>query len=120
MIADISSAFYACILILSFIAGRNTTGEGCYIDLAMAESVLSILNLEFAKHFSKSSIKGAPNVTYLPHYNIYKCSDDSWITLGIVDENHFLSGFFVATGLDDIKDWDLIKEHKTMNIMQVN
>tara|TARA_Y100000590_G_scaffold453381_1_gene598333 strand:+ start:3526 stop:4686 length:1161 start_codon:yes stop_codon:yes gene_type:complete len=109
LIADISSAFYACILILSFIAGRNTTGEGCYIDLAMAESVLSILNLEFAKHFSKSSIKGAPNVTYLPHYNIYKCSDDSWITLGIVDENHFWSGFCVATGLDDIKDWDLNK-----------
>ncbi len=112
LIADVSSAFYACIFLLSSIAGRNNTGQGCYIDLSMAESVLSILNLEFVKHYSNSSIKGYPNVTYLPHYNIFKCSDDSWITLGIVDENHFWSTFCDLTGLEDMKDWDLNKRAK--------
>ena len=64
LIADVSSGLYACILILSYLSGINDTMQGCYIDLSMAESVLSILNLEFVKHYSSSPLKGSPNVTF--------------------------------------------------------
>ena len=33
--------------------------------------------------------------------------DDSWITLGIVDEDHFWSAFCDVTGLVEMRDWDL-------------
>ncbi len=118
LIADVSSAFYACILLLSSVASRNNTGQGCYIDLSMAESVLSILNLEFAKRYSNSSLQGFPNVTHLPHYNIFKCSDDSWITLGIVDEDHFWSAFCDVTGLVEMRDWDLDDRTKSYEYIE--
>ena len=117
LIADVSSGLYACILILSYLSGINDTMQGCYIDLSMAESVLSILNLEFVKHYSSSPLKGSPNVTYLPHYNIFKCSDNSWITLGIVDENHFWSSFCHVTGLVDMEDWDLNKRTENYQLI---
>lgn len=117
LLADVSSGFYACILILSYLPYQNQNQQGCYIDLSMAESVLSLLNLEFVKHHSNSPFKGKPNVTHLPHYNIFKCADDLWITLGIVDENHFWKQFCDVTGLNDMGNWDLDKRIKNAQLI---
>ena len=43
-----------------------------------------------------------PNVTGIPHYGLFKCADDKWISLGIVNEDHFWKSFCKTAGLNDL------------------
>jgi crotonobetainyl-CoA:carnitine CoA-transferase CaiB-like acyl-CoA transferase len=45
-----------------------------------------------------------PNVTFVPHYGLFPCSDGRWFSLGIVHEDHFWKRFCEAAGLDDMAD----------------
>lgn len=99
LLSDLSSGFYATIGILAALNKRNTSKRGTYIDLSMTESAISLLNIEIGRMNSKSHM---PNVTNIPHYGIFQCSDNKWYSLGIVHENHFWDRFCKIAGLEKL------------------
>ena len=100
LLSDKASGLYAAIMVLAGVNGRKLSGRGTYIDLSMTESVVSLLGLELSKTFSENETH--PNVTGIPHYGLFKCADDKWISLGIVNEDHFWKSFCKTAGLNDL------------------
>ncbi len=101
LISDLASGLYAAVAVLAAVVGRHTTGTGQYIDLSMADSTLALLAPEIGR-LGTDEAAGRPNVTFIPHYGLFQCSDGSWFSLGIVDEDHFWRRFCEASGLGDM------------------
>lgn len=113
-IADLSTSLIAVSSITAALNARQRTGEGQYLDVAMADAVVSWSNLwglgvDFGAATDKElSKKGAvakrlarPVVERLarlklyamPQYQVYRCKGDGHLSLGIVDERHFWKAF---------------------------
>jgi crotonobetainyl-CoA:carnitine CoA-transferase CaiB-like acyl-CoA transferase len=108
-IADLSSALLAVSGICAALASRNQDGGARYLDVAMADGVLSWANVwgrgvDLARNAQRElgegpliSVITRPLIAFLdraklyamPHYGVYKTKDDLYLTLGIVDETHF-------------------------------
>ena len=101
LISDLASGLYAAVAVLAAVVGRHATGTGQYIDLSMADSTLALLAPEIGR-LGTDEAAGRPNVTFIPHYGLFQCSDGSWFSLGIVDEDHFWQRFCEASGLGDM------------------
>lgn len=104
-IADLSSSLLA----VSGICAARAKGGGAYLDVAMADGVLSWVNVwglgvDLAGGAKKQLGSGLlvdaitrPLLEFLaraklyamPHYGVFRCADDRWISVGIVDEGHF-------------------------------
>ena len=103
LFSDLTSGLYAAISILAAIIGSTGTGKGSYIDLSMTEAALSLLTLEFGNLDKSSPGIKHPNVTFIPHYGLFECSDKRWISLGIVHEDHFWERFCDVANLFEMK-----------------
>lgn len=118
-IADLSTSLAAVGAISAALVRRERAGEGCYLDVAMADSVLSWTNLwglgiDFAGN-AKRQLPGGPIVERLaspligalerlklyamPHYGVFEAADGRWLSVGIVDEKHFWRSFCRVIGL---------------------
>lgn len=98
LISDLASGLYASTLILSHLCVKEPSRKGTYIDLSMAEAVLSFIMPEIAKAHTETT-STFPNVSGTPHYGVFLCSDQKWISLGIVSEDHFWIRLCKSLGL---------------------
>jgi crotonobetainyl-CoA:carnitine CoA-transferase CaiB-like acyl-CoA transferase len=104
LVSDLASGLYAAIMTLAAVVGRHNSGKGAYIDLSMTESALSLLGLEVGRMGDQDGSEDRPNVTFVPHYGLFPCSDGRWFSLGIVHEDHFWKRFCEVAGLDGMAD----------------
>ena len=102
LVSDLASGLYASTMVLAALNGKQASGEGAYVDLSMTESALGLLGPEIGRSTEDDGVTDYPNVTFIPHYGLFQCADDRWISLGIVHEDHFWDRFCVAAGLDDL------------------
>lgn len=120
-IADLSSSLLAVAGICAALRAREADGRGRYLDVAMADGVLSWAHvwgqgIDLAGNARKALKKagplgtiGAPLVRMLdrlklyamPHYGVYRARDGRWLSLGIVDEDHFWKSLCEAMGLPE-------------------
>lgn len=100
LVSDIASGLYATISVLAAISGRDISGTGTYIDLSMTESALTLLGPEIWNANRVVQSNAQPNVTSIPHYDLFVCEDGRWISIGIVHEDHFWHRLCEVTGLD--------------------
>ncbi len=100
LISDLASGLYAAIAVLGAVVGRQASGRGAYIDLSMTDTVVSLLGLELDG--KRDGV--APNVTYIPHYGVFPCSDGRWISLGIVHEDYFWRRVCDVAGLEGLSE----------------
>lgn len=108
LIADMAAGLYASTLILACLNVQDPSHRGTYIDLSMTEAVLSFLMPEIAKVQSEAN-STSPNVSGIPHYGVFQCSDQKWFSLGIVSEDHFWVRFCETAGLIEISK---LKHHE--------
>lgn len=100
-VADYASALQAVVAILGSVVARQTTGRGTYIDISLMESVLAWQNsglplidrAKFTPVRSSNLLNGGSAA-----YNVYKTSDDRFVSLGIVHEENFWANFCTAVG----------------------
>ncbi len=119
-VADLSTSLVAVASITAALSARDRTGEGAYLDVSMADAVLSWSNLwglgvDFASTTEKQLGSGGPVAELLtrpliehlarlklyamPQYQIYQCKNGGHLSLGIVDERHFWKAFCEVVGL---------------------
>ena len=113
LVSDLVSGLYAAISVLAAVCGGQTSGEGAYIDLSMTETALSLLGPEIGRltvdgdarqeqDMAPSDAQNKPNVTGIPSYGLFPCSDERWISLGIVHEDHFWDRLCEAADIRDL------------------
>lgn len=85
--ADIVGGTYpALISILSALYHREKTGEGQYIDIAMLEHIIPMLNIPYAQHQASEDTQYPSFLSgQIVNYNIYQCADDKWMALGALE-----------------------------------
>jgi alpha-methylacyl-CoA racemase len=92
----------AVIAILAALVQRAATGEGEYLDVAVADGVVALMSLYIDEYFATGEIPG-PRHNILTGryacYDVYRCSDDRWIAVGAI-EPHFYANLCRALGCE--------------------
>ena len=105
--ADYAAATMACISILTALLRRNQTGEGCYIDLSMFDSLMSMANISLLSGLSMlAGGSGKPALEVWggnPRYCIYETKDGGHVAVCLL-EAKLWSEFCRAIGRDDLID----------------
>ncbi|MFA5315867.1 MAG: CaiB/BaiF CoA-transferase family protein [Dehalococcoidales bacterium] len=82
------SAMQATIGILSAIIARNQTGRGQYIDIAIMDSVISLMVWPSISYFYHGIVPERGTTTdqgAYPYYGVYKTLDNKYITIGCIE-----------------------------------
>jgi crotonobetainyl-CoA:carnitine CoA-transferase CaiB-like acyl-CoA transferase len=102
--ADLSGAMLAGIAILGALFGRERTGQGAYLDMALLDGVLSWMTpLAGAAFFSGFELSAGshPLLGGLPCFNIYQAADGKYLTLAALEPT-FWQAFCQVVGRDDL------------------
>jgi crotonobetainyl-CoA:carnitine CoA-transferase CaiB-like acyl-CoA transferase len=105
-VADLSGGMLAAIAILGALVGRERSGQGMYLDMALLDGVISWMTpLALSAYFSGLTVGAGthPLLGGRAFFNIYETRDGKYLTLAAV-EPHFW-GDFCKT----IERTDLIK-----------
>ena len=107
VIADYAAgSLRAVSAILGALLSRERTGEGQWIDVAMADGVVGLLAVEVARYLSSGLVPKAGE-TYLTggmaYYNVYETREHRWITIAC-NEPHFYRRLCEFMDLPDLAD----------------
>jgi crotonobetainyl-CoA:carnitine CoA-transferase CaiB-like acyl-CoA transferase len=102
-VADLSAAMFAAIGVLAALVERDVSGggrRGRYIDVSMAESVLSWNSIAIGAALAPGtpSVGGAGRE---PAYGAFRAAD-GWLTLSIAHEDHFWRALCEVLGAVDL------------------
>jgi crotonobetainyl-CoA:carnitine CoA-transferase CaiB-like acyl-CoA transferase len=102
-VADWAGGMFAATAVLAALAGRRATGRGAWLDVSLAEAVLSWLSFDLTGEMRpglESRRAASPYNGGLACYQIYRTADDRFVTLGIV-EAKFWRAFCEAVARPD-------------------
>ncbi len=95
-LADLGGATFAAIAVLAAIIGRERTGEGMYLDMALADAVVAWMAPLAGGPFFSEGIRPQrgkmPLAGGLPCFNVYETADGRYVSLAPV-EPHLWSNF---------------------------
>jgi alpha-methylacyl-CoA racemase len=101
-----AGGMHAVTAILAALVSRNTTGEGAYLDVSVADGVLTLMGLQIDQQLATGAT-GAPGSAPLGRryacYDVYRCADDKWISVAAI-EAKFWANFCRLVGLEDCVD----------------
>ena len=90
LVADIAGgSFPAVINILLALRQRDFTGEGCRVDIAMADAMFTFAWLALAEGFANGRFPGSQENMLTggsPRYALYATADDKFLALGALEE----------------------------------
>ncbi|MDB5393504.1 MAG: hypothetical protein JWM91_1010 [Rhodospirillales bacterium] len=102
-VADVTGSMMATIAMLGAVNKRTRDGKGCFLDLALADSVMPLISFPLA---GLDAGRGAPvrEAELLnggaARYRVYRCADNRFVTLGAI-EPKFWAAFCNAAGRPD-------------------
>ncbi|OGO51185.1 MAG: hypothetical protein A2148_08935 [Chloroflexi bacterium RBG_16_68_14] len=104
IIADFAAGgLHAAYAVLAALHARERTGRGQYLDIAMSDGVLYLLAMTISGYFSTGHVPEAGRTVLngsAPFYNVYRCADGGWISLGSL-EPHFWANLCRVMGRED-------------------
>jgi alpha-methylacyl-CoA racemase len=87
-VADTTGSLFAVIAILGALRGRELTGRGCTIDIALADVAIPLQIFQVADYGARSYSPGR-NETYLnggaAYYHVYATRDSRHVALGAIE-----------------------------------
>ncbi len=87
-VADLNGSVQTVVAVLGALYGRQTTGEGAYLDVAMLDGVLTWEVVVASEQFSTGEAvkpRGHPLTGQVVSYNVYKTMDGRYVSLGAVE-----------------------------------
>jgi alpha-methylacyl-CoA racemase len=103
-LADSAGSLFAAILMLGALHGRNRTGQGCMIDLGLADTVMPLQMMQIADFGASGAVQGRGEY-YLngaaAFYQVYAIADGNHAVLGAV-EPKFWATFCTEAGRPDL------------------
>ena len=103
-LADIAGGSYMSVVAtLAALYARERTGEGQHVDVSMTDAVMPLLSVAYAGYAGTGTVpeRGTlPLSGGLPNYGIYRCNDEKYVALGML-EPKFWQKFCTLTGKPD-------------------
>jgi crotonobetainyl-CoA:carnitine CoA-transferase CaiB-like acyl-CoA transferase len=98
-IADLAAGVYAAMAVCAALVRAGRTGEGDYIDVAMADVLAT-----WTGPLPTIRVEGGPKLGGggMAGYGTFRTADGGWIALGVIDEQHLWEALTAALGLDDL------------------
>lgn len=93
----------AVMSILAALVARSRTGEGAYLDVAVADGILALMSLQIDDVLATGNEQApgsAPLEGSYACYDTYRCSDGGWIAVAAI-EAKFWANFCNLIGLPD-------------------
>jgi len=103
-VADLSGGMLAAIAILGALLGRERSGQGMYLDMALLDGVISWMTpLALSAYFGGLEVGAGthPLLGGRAFFNIYETSDGEYLTLAAI-EPHFWGDFCKTVGRPDL------------------
>lgn len=101
-VADLSSAMFATIGILSALRARDTQGIGQHVDISMTDGLVSWMSVGLGLYFNTGSSE--ISIGKEPAYGIFKAKDGKYLTLSIAHEDYFWRNLCLAIGKPDLAE----------------
>lgn len=83
---------HAVIAILAALVSRASNGVGTYLDVSVADGVLSLMSLHLDEHLATGAVP-APRHDLLTGrfacYDVYPCRDGKWVAVGAIEPQFF-------------------------------
>ena len=83
---------HAVIAILAALVARASSGVGTYLDVSVADGVLSLMSLHLDEHLATGAVP-APRHDLLTGrfacYDVYPCRDGRWVAVGAIEPQFF-------------------------------
>lgn len=98
-VADLAAATAAALQICAAYVHKQATGEGAFLDIAMADVCATWTGPADSKLFGQTRA-----TREIPGYGTFPTADGGWIALGVLDEDPFWAGLCRSLGLDDHAD----------------
>ena len=102
----------AAMAILAALVRRGGTGLGAYLDVSIADGVLSLMALAVDEYLATGAVPG-PGHSILTGryacYDTYRCADDRWVAVGAI-EPHFFANLCRGLGCERWIDHQLDDE----------
>jgi alpha-methylacyl-CoA racemase len=79
---------HAVIAILAALVHRAANGEGAYLDVSVADGVLSLMSLHLDEHLATGAIPGPRHDLLTGRfacYDVYPCRDGKWLAVGAIE-----------------------------------
>jgi crotonobetainyl-CoA:carnitine CoA-transferase CaiB-like acyl-CoA transferase len=102
-LVDMVAGLWTALAITSVLLARERTGQGCYLDMSMLDSVTSLMALPLAEMISSgnSPQRGSSWLSgRLACYNRYRTEDGRYMSVAAL-EPHFWQAFCVAVGREE-------------------
>lgn len=83
---------HAVIAILAALVHRSTTGRGTYLDVSVADGVLSLMSLHLDEHLATGAVPGPRHDLLTGRfacYDVYPCRDGKWLAVGAIEPQFF-------------------------------
>jgi alpha-methylacyl-CoA racemase len=103
-VADLSGGMLAAIAILGALVGRERSGQGMYLDMALLDGVISWMTpLALSAYFSGLEVGAGthPLLGGRAFFNVYETADGKYLTLAAI-EPHFWGDFCKTIGHTDL------------------
>lgn len=102
-VGDLSAGLFATVGVLAALYARSQTGRGSYVDVSMADGLVSLMTAFLAPLLNGRS---PPDFGEAPGYGNFVCADDKAISLSVVHEDHFWRKLCSCLGLHEFADLD--------------
>jgi alpha-methylacyl-CoA racemase len=76
------------IAILAALVHRAANGEGAYLDVSVADGVLSLMSLHLDEHLATGAVPGPRHDLLTGRfacYDVYPCRDGKWLAVGAIE-----------------------------------
>lgn len=103
-LADISSAMYAALGIVSALHARSQSGKGAVIDVSMFDSLVSWMTPFIVPPLNALPVRPLPPQD--PGYGVFATADKQQITLSIAGEDHMWKSLCDLLELPELADLD--------------
>lgn len=92
-IADLAGGALTCATgILAAVVGARSSGNGCFVDVAMLDGTLALQTVAMAtlRTHGQTQPRGADMLTgALPNYSLYRCRDGGYVAVGALEPKFF-------------------------------
>ena len=97
-----AGGMHAVMSILAALVGRQATGAGQHLDVAVADGVVALMSLYVDEYLATGTVPG-PGHNILTGryacYDVYRCGDGGWVAVGAI-EPHFYRNLCTALGCE--------------------
>jgi crotonobetainyl-CoA:carnitine CoA-transferase CaiB-like acyl-CoA transferase len=100
-VGDLSSGMFAIVGVLTGLLTRQRTGRGTYVDVSMADGLVSWMTAQLVPAINCT---GAPWFPKDPAYGVFRTADGSLLSLSVAHEDHFWRRLCGIVGMENVAD----------------